>query len=92
MHIKIATDSSKYLKSVLVQGMADENAVNESWGCISEEYSTMADTLKAIYRWVGTNFVRDEYARLASEEVQNVKYILRELERVAYESLLSHER
>lgn len=46
----------------------------------------MADTLKAIYRrWVGTDFVRDEYARLASEEVQNVKYILRELERVAYE-------
>lgn len=67
--LKQVTDSSKYLKSVLVQGMADKNAVNESWGCISEEYSTMADTLKAIYRWVGTDFVRDEYARLASEEV-----------------------
>lgn len=55
-------------------------------GVVSPRSSTMADTLKAIYRrWVGTDFVRDEYARLASEEVQNVKYILRELERVAYE-------
>lgn len=52
----------------------------------------MVNTLKAIYRrWVGTDCVRDEYARLASEEVQNSKYVLRELERVAYESLLSHE-
>lgn len=47
----------------------------------------MADTLKAIYRLVGTDFVRDEYARLASEEVQNVKYILRELE---LELLMNH--
>ena len=35
--LREVTDSSKYLKSMLVQGMADENAVNESWGCISQE-------------------------------------------------------
>lgn len=35
--LKQVTDSSTYLKSMLVQGMADENAVNESWGCISQE-------------------------------------------------------
>ena len=61
-------------------------------GVASPRRSTMVNTLKAIYRrWVGTDCVRDEYARLASEEGQNLKYILRELERVAYESLLSHE-
>lgn len=50
----------------------------------------MTNTLKAIYRrGVGTDCVRD--AGLASEEVQNLKSILRELERVAYESLLCHE-